>query len=40
MDFEEAAWRALPPAHWGYMATGVDDDPTLKANMKPSSTSV
>jgi len=33
MDFEEAARRALPPAHWGYMATGVDDDRTLKANV-------
>lgn len=33
MDFEEAARRVLPPAHWGYMATGVDDDATLKANM-------
>jgi 4-hydroxymandelate oxidase len=33
MDFEEAARRVLPPAHWGYMATGVDDDLTLKANM-------
>ena len=33
MDFEEAARRTLPPAHWGYMATGVDDDLTLKANM-------
>jgi isopentenyl diphosphate isomerase/L-lactate dehydrogenase-like FMN-dependent dehydrogenase len=32
MDFEELAHRALPPAHWGYMATGVDDDFTLKAN--------
>src|SRR5262245_47274217 len=32
MDFEEAARRTLPPAHWGYMATGVDDDLTLKAN--------
>jgi len=32
MDFEELAHRALPPAHWGYMATGVDDDATLKAN--------
>src|SRR5262249_30203833 len=32
MEFEEAARRALPPAHWGYMATGVDDDLTLKAN--------
>ena len=34
MDFEEAARRALSPAHWGYMATGVDDDLTLKANME------
>ncbi len=33
MDFEEAARRALPPAHWGYMATDVDDNLTLKANM-------
>jgi isopentenyl diphosphate isomerase/L-lactate dehydrogenase-like FMN-dependent dehydrogenase len=32
MDFEEAAHRVLPPAHWGYMASGVDDDLTLKAN--------
>src|SRR6266700_3195666 len=32
MDFEEAAHKALPPAHWGYMASGVDDDITLKAN--------
>jgi isopentenyl diphosphate isomerase/L-lactate dehydrogenase-like FMN-dependent dehydrogenase len=32
MDFEEAARRALPTAHWGYMASGVDDDLTLKAN--------
>ena len=32
MDFEELARKALPPAHWGYMATGVDDDLTLKAN--------
>jgi isopentenyl diphosphate isomerase/L-lactate dehydrogenase-like FMN-dependent dehydrogenase len=34
MDFEAAAKRALPPAHWGYMATGVDDDLTLKGNME------
>jgi 4-hydroxymandelate oxidase len=34
MAFEEPARRALPPAHWGYMATGVDDDLTLKANME------
>jgi isopentenyl diphosphate isomerase/L-lactate dehydrogenase-like FMN-dependent dehydrogenase len=33
MEFEEMAHRALPPAHWGYMASGVDDDATLKANI-------
>jgi isopentenyl diphosphate isomerase/L-lactate dehydrogenase-like FMN-dependent dehydrogenase len=32
MDFEEAAHKALPPAHWGYMTSGVDDDLTLKMN--------
>ncbi len=32
MDFEELARKALPPAHWGYMASGVDDDLTLKAD--------
>ncbi len=32
MDFEAAARKALPPAHFGYMATGVDDDATLRAN--------
>jgi isopentenyl diphosphate isomerase/L-lactate dehydrogenase-like FMN-dependent dehydrogenase len=32
MDFEAAARKALPPAHYGYMATGVDDDYTLRAN--------
>jgi len=32
MDFEEAAKKALPPAHWGYMATGVEDDATLHLN--------
>jgi len=31
-DFEAAAKQTLPPAHWGYMATGVDDDATLHAN--------
>jgi isopentenyl diphosphate isomerase/L-lactate dehydrogenase-like FMN-dependent dehydrogenase len=31
-DFEPAARQALPPAHFGYMATGVEDDATLKAN--------
>src|ERR1700722_7142819 len=32
MDLEEPARRAIPIAHWAYMATGVDDDATLKAN--------
>jgi isopentenyl diphosphate isomerase/L-lactate dehydrogenase-like FMN-dependent dehydrogenase len=32
LDFEAAARRVLPPAHFGYLATGVDDDATLKAN--------
>jgi len=32
MDFEAAAREALPPAHFGYLATGVDDDATLRAN--------
>ena len=31
-DFEAAARKVLPPAHFGYMATGVEDDLTLKAN--------
>jgi isopentenyl diphosphate isomerase/L-lactate dehydrogenase-like FMN-dependent dehydrogenase len=32
MDFEAAAHKALPPAHWGYMASGVDDNLTRDAN--------
>lgn len=32
LEFEAAARKALPPAHWGYLTTGVDDDATLKAN--------
>jgi len=32
LDFEEAARKVLPPAHWGYMASGVDDDLTQRAN--------
>ena len=31
-DFEAVARHRLPPAHFGYMATGVDDDATLRAN--------
>ncbi|MBS1825079.1 MAG: alpha-hydroxy-acid oxidizing protein [Acidobacteria bacterium] len=32
LDFEAAARKALPPAHYGYLAGGVDDDVTLRAN--------
>jgi isopentenyl diphosphate isomerase/L-lactate dehydrogenase-like FMN-dependent dehydrogenase len=32
MEFEAIARRKLPPAHFGYLATGVDDDATLRAN--------
>ncbi len=32
MDFEAAAHKALPPAHWGYMASGVDDNLTRDVN--------
>lgn len=32
-DFEVSARQILPPAHWGFLATGVDDDLTLKANI-------
>jgi 4-hydroxymandelate oxidase len=31
-DFELVARQKLPPAHYGYLATGVDDDATLLAN--------
>lgn len=31
-DFERLARAKLPPAHWGYLATGVDGDATLHAN--------
>ena len=33
MDFEALAKPKLPPAHWGYMASGVDDNLTLQGNM-------
>src|SRR5262245_63787132 len=32
LDFEEAAHRRVLPGHWAYMASGVDDDATLRAN--------
>jgi isopentenyl diphosphate isomerase/L-lactate dehydrogenase-like FMN-dependent dehydrogenase len=31
-DFEEVAHRKVAPGHWTYMASGVDDDGTLRAN--------
>lgn len=31
-DFEALAKQKLPPAHYGYLATGVNDDLTLQAN--------
>ena len=31
-DLEAAARRLVPPAHWGYMATGSDGETTLRAN--------
>lgn len=31
-DLEATAQGNIPPAHWGYLSTGVDDDATLRAN--------
>lgn len=31
-DFEIAAHKNVPPAHFGYLASGVDDEVTLRAN--------
>ncbi|MCZ6746341.1 MAG: alpha-hydroxy acid oxidase [Acidobacteria bacterium] len=31
-DFAPVAKKKLPPAHYGYLATGVEDDRTLRAN--------
>jgi isopentenyl diphosphate isomerase/L-lactate dehydrogenase-like FMN-dependent dehydrogenase len=31
-DLEAAARKLVPPAHWGYMATGSDGETTLRAN--------
>ena len=33
-DFQRVAERVLPPAHYGYLATGTDGDETLHANRK------
>src|SRR5215218_8649849 len=31
-DFEPVCRKNVPPAHFGYMATGIDDEVTLRAN--------
>ena len=31
-DFEPVAQQKIPIAHWGYLATGSDDDGTIRAN--------
>src|SRR5258706_3321678 len=31
-DFEPVMRQVVPPAHFGYMASGLDDDATLRAN--------
>ncbi len=31
-DFEPVAQKKIPVAHWGYLATGTDDDATIAAN--------
>src|ERR1700730_1160178 len=31
-DFEPVMHQNVPPAHFGYMATGIDDEVTLRAN--------
>jgi len=31
-DFEPVAKSKVPPAHWAYLATGTDDDGTIRAN--------
>src|SRR5580693_3706257 len=31
-DFEPVAHKNVPPAHFGYMASGLDDEVTLRAN--------
>ena len=35
-DFEPVARKNVPPAHFGYMASGIDDEVTLRANREGS----
>src|ERR1700761_9604211 len=32
-ELEAVAQRLVPPAHWGYLQSGVDGDVTLRANL-------
>ena len=34
MDFEPAARKAMLPAHWYHVSSGVDDDATVRANVE------
>jgi isopentenyl diphosphate isomerase/L-lactate dehydrogenase-like FMN-dependent dehydrogenase len=34
LDFELAAFHKVSPAHWAFMASGVDDDATIRANLQ------
>jgi hypothetical protein len=36
-DLKATASEVLPPAHYGYMATGTNDDKTLRANRSSTS---
>ena len=38
-DFEPVARKNVPPAHFGYMGSGIDDEVTLRANARASSSS-
>ena len=38
-DFEPVMRQNVPPAHFGYMASGIDDEVTLRATARTSSSS-
>ena len=38
-DFEPVARKNIPAAHFGYMASGIDDEVTLRANREAFSSS-
>ena len=33
-DFEAAAQKVTPPAHWGYLMSGVDGEATLRGQSR------